>query len=59
VIIERGESGFSVDTKKLIELSVKSLGIAVLGSINEQHHQPRCQGCYGCPAGEKTSHATA
>jgi hypothetical protein len=44
-IIERGEvgPGFSWGTKQLIELGMKSLGISVLGSINEQRHQPCCQ----------------
>ena len=44
LIIEHGEVGpsFFVRTKELVELGVKSLGIAVFGSINEQRHQPRC-----------------
>ena len=44
LIIEQGEVGpsFFVRTKELVELGVKSLGIAVFGSINEQRHQPRC-----------------
>jgi hypothetical protein len=51
-IVKRGEvgPGFSVGTKQLIELSVESLGISVLGSVNEQRHQPCCQGRYCCPA---------
>jgi len=42
-IIEGGEigPGFTVGTKELIELGVEGLGVAVLGSVDEQRHQPR------------------
>jgi hypothetical protein len=44
VIVERGEVGPSpaLGAKELIKLGVKSLGIAMFGSVDEQRHQPRC-----------------
>jgi hypothetical protein len=44
VIIERCEvrPRFALGPKQFIELGVKSLSIAVFGSIDEQCHQPRC-----------------
>src|ERR1700740_545257 len=63
-IVQRGEvgPGFSVRTKEFIKLSVEGLGIAMFGSVNEQRHQPRRQGCDGRPTESlwrKTNHARA
>ena len=44
--IERGEfgAGTVMRTQKLVQFGVNSLGIAVLGALDKERHDPGCEG---------------
>jgi hypothetical protein len=39
----------TMSVQKLIRLRLQGLGVSMLGSLNEQRHEPKNQGCPGMP----------